>query len=62
MINDLFTEIKDVLALITIIAYVVLVADIYDRQVFWEETYQEWTVNEDCDSDHGFSKAIIKTE
>lgn len=59
MIDDLFEEIRYVLIIITIIAYVVLAADIYDRQIFWEETYRDWTVNENPQESTGFYDAMI---
>lgn len=60
MIDDLFEEIRDILILGTIIAYVVLAADIYDRIIFWNEIYRDWTVNEDCDSGNGFYDAMVR--
>lgn len=60
--SEVLKEIRDGLIIITLIFYVVLAADIYDRQVFWDTTYRDWEVNEQFEIPDGFGKAMINCD
>ena len=60
MITEIIHEIVDWFCIVIIIAFGMLHCAVYNVEATWDEWYQNYEYNLDCDCDDGFYDAIIR--
>lgn len=60
MINEIMSEVEYFFWIIVIIVFGMLHCAVYNEEATWNEWYQNYEYNLDCDCDNGFYAAIIK--